>query len=407
VDVNGIHSTKVKFCGCIGASEHITQLMKAKLFPATFLDPKMAFTFSLLRSYRVHHLESAITAYNYCAALQHLTDDTFYAEVPDPYSQFRNAVKFWRLLVTEIDLGQVHGIDAKIPAQPPGSLVNCGSCPKLFINIDLDELDIPPELRHLIQFRQTGDGNFHSNHYVKNTDPDNTVSVFKGRAQFPHQTKFKAYVAGVPEKDLEKSTCSYLNAVNKQDLKKFRGMDVTGVLNIQCAHCFILSSVDMHRGEQFSITDYAWVEALYQQLLSSNLPPDVLAKFIEACSFLFSYDINCAYSVHVRGRVEKKFGPEVADLIGRFKFLIPLLHIQNHKDNCTYCFSSAYAPNAGHFHGETAEHAWPYVNEFGAQCRQMSNGNQQDTYIDVYNHWNRKKLVNLCEFVMLSESTVN
>jgi hypothetical protein len=234
----------------------------------------------------------------------------------------------------------------------------------------LDELDIPPELWHMIQIRQMGDGNFHSNHFVKNTDPDN-VSLFKGQAQFPNNLKFKAYIAGIPEKDMEKSTCSYLNAVNKQDLKKFKGMDVTGVLNIQCAHCFILASADLHRGEQFSITDYAWVHAICQQLLTNSLPPDALAKFIEACSFLFSYDIDCAYSVHVLSRIKMKFGSEVAQIVERFKFLIPLVHIQNHKDNCMYGFSSSYTPHTGHFHGETAEHAWPYVNEFGAQCRQI------------------------------------
>lgn len=94
VDTNGVHSSKVKFCQCIGGTNHVTQLMRAKLFPATFLDPKMAFTFSLLHSFCIHHLESAVTAYNYCLGLRHLTDSIFYDDVPDPYSQLRNAVKF-------------------------------------------------------------------------------------------------------------------------------------------------------------------------------------------------------------------------------------------------------------------------------------------------------------------------
>ena len=49
----------------------------------------------------------------------------------------------------------------------------------------------------------------------------------------------------------QKSTCSYLNAVNKQDRKKFKNMEITGIVNIQCSHVFIKSSVDLQLGERY------------------------------------------------------------------------------------------------------------------------------------------------------------
>jgi hypothetical protein len=50
---------------------------------------------------------------------------------------------------------------------------------------------------------------------------------------------------------IQKSTCSYLNAVNKQDRKKFKNMEITGIVNIQCSHVFIKSSVDLQLGERY------------------------------------------------------------------------------------------------------------------------------------------------------------
>ncbi|KAF8883358.1 hypothetical protein CPB84DRAFT_1750702 [Gymnopilus junonius] len=86
---------------------------------------------------------------------------------------------------------------------------------------------------------------------------------------------------------------------------------------------------------------------------------------------------------------------DVADVIRLARWLIPLIHVQNHKDDCMYCFSSAYKPNAGHFHGETAEHFWPTGNQLGSQTRQMNAGHCHDTLIDHFGDWNYKKTINL------------
>jgi len=82
------------------------------------------------------------------------------------------------------------------------------------------------------------------------------------------------------------------------------------------------------------------------------------------------------------------------------RYLVPLVHVQNHKDNCTYRYSSAYTPNAGHFHGETAEHTWAELNQIGTQTCQMNNGHRQDTLIDHSGDWNFKKLANMGELRM-------
>ena len=114
------------------------------------------------------------------------------------------------------------------------------------------------------------------------------------------------------------------------------------------------------------------------------------------CSFLFSYDISCAYCVNALMRFLSSF-PDISDIVRQFEYCVPLVHVHNHKDNCTYLYASTYKTHAGHFHGETAEQVWPYANPFGPQCRQMNPGLRQETYIAIYNHWNLKKSVNLGE----------
>lgn len=117
-------------------------------------------------------------------------------------------------------------------------------------------------------------------------------------------------------------------------------------------------------------------------------------EYLALIDFIASYDIACAFEVNIVNRWREHF-PELEALISRVRWLIPLLHIQNHIDNCTYLYSTAYVPEVGHFYGESAEHPWPYLNLFSGQGRQMSHGNRHDLYNDLYNYWNFRKLMAL------------
>ena len=45
--------------------------------------------------------------------------------------------------------------------------------------------------------------------------------------------------------------CSFLKVVNKQNQKKFKNMDIPGVVSIQCSHVFIKAMVDLQLGEKY------------------------------------------------------------------------------------------------------------------------------------------------------------
>jgi hypothetical protein len=164
VHTNGIHATRIRVCGCLGAPEKVTQLMQSQLFPATTQDPKTAFTFSVLKNFHMHNLQSKCGAFDYMLSLRRLTDNVFTNKVPvreaepssinilsgvqDPYKAFLRVTRVWDYLTTKRRTGQAHNIDTYLPHRPPGNVaVVCPSCPEPGINMEARPEMVPHELR--------------------------------------------------------------------------------------------------------------------------------------------------------------------------------------------------------------------------------------------------------------------
>ncbi|KAJ3521313.1 hypothetical protein NMY22_g12366 [Coprinellus aureogranulatus] len=376
VDINGIHTTKVQFCSCGAMAGRAEQLLNAGLFPATFRRPRMAFTFAVLRNFHKHHLTSSQSAYDYVSALRHLTDGFFFKDAANPYDQFRDVFKMYRVLEAEMRLGQCHGIDQFFPNRPPGSLaLLCPACIEVGVNTTQAERDLcDPCLKHVYQMLFTADGNFQANHYIKNNDPK-SISLFRGRAYFPSDPQYRVFATRTKKAGPgteQKTTCSYLNAINKQEKKKFLGYRCIG-----CSEHSMPPRLHLEHAPEawsrFLNTDYARRHAILQRGIPS-------AADLENLSGLFSYDIGCHYGVNANERFSTQADlADVASLVEKFEYTVPLVHVSNHKDNCIKQRSSL----------------GPYFNEFGGQGRQMSNGTRQDMYNDIATFWNRMKEVGL------------
>ncbi|CAA7263853.1 unnamed protein product [Cyclocybe aegerita] len=343
----------------------------------------MAFTLNVLHQFHIHHLEAKESAYDFIGSLRRLTDNVFASETSDPYPQFLSVMRFWRVLIAQKRLGQAHGIDECLPHQPKGNLiVFCPSCPEPGLNMEENWQEMPDELKHLHQTQLTANGNFHANRYTKNSGPDD-YSLFDGLAYYPSEAEFQAYLKTIPKKDPnEKIECFTVKAASKKD-EENSILSQTGVINIQCPHGCVKS---------FANTDYALATALHQTKKLHNAQD--AENVLKGCNFLFSYDISCTYLVNIVDRFEKNF-PDLVPAVKQFHFLIPLVHVHNHKENCTYKYAASYIYNTGHFHGETAEHEWVELNQLAAQIRQMNNGHCQDAIIDHHSDWNFKKLANV------------
>ncbi|KAK7015430.1 CxC2 domain-containing protein [Favolaschia claudopus] len=222
------------------------------------------------------------------------------------------------------------------------------------------------------------------------------VSSLGGKAHFPVDRDYRAYLKENPG-STEKSTCNYLKAVNKQDKKKFKNMAITGTVNAQCSHVFILSSVDLHYGEKFSNGDYALVSSL--RLYNGRGKMTFELRFeIDDVDEMATYDIACEYTIHLESRIAKNF-PDVLVKVKKMRWGVSSLHIQGHQEDCMYKYGTAYLSCVGHLHGETAEQWWPEANQLGPHVRQMNNGHRQDTIIDHQNDWNYKKTAGIGEML--------
>lgn len=83
VDVNGVHATKVSFCGCEDdPHSRWRQLFKARFFPASVDRPQTAFTFELMRTWQILTFQSKITVYHFMKYLRRITDNVFTGNVP-------------------------------------------------------------------------------------------------------------------------------------------------------------------------------------------------------------------------------------------------------------------------------------------------------------------------------------
>jgi hypothetical protein len=77
IDRSGIHEIGVQWYCCSNALECNMQLMTAGLFPATFQNPKIAFTFCALEEFHLDNLECKTTPSQFISHLRRLTNDEF------------------------------------------------------------------------------------------------------------------------------------------------------------------------------------------------------------------------------------------------------------------------------------------------------------------------------------------
>lgn len=76
---NGLHPINILFCQCDQVSKagnHIQQLLRFELYPATLSDPTTCATFRMMETFHLLTLQSKMTAYDYYISLNNMTDNT-------------------------------------------------------------------------------------------------------------------------------------------------------------------------------------------------------------------------------------------------------------------------------------------------------------------------------------------
>ncbi|KAG2062535.1 hypothetical protein BDR04DRAFT_1040236, partial [Suillus decipiens] len=201
VDKSRIHTHKINYCRCTNAPTADIQLCQIGLFPASFTQPKTAFTFDVLNNFLLDNLKCGASAMNYYHKLRRMTTSVF------PH------------LV-------LLGINVTLPPEDKQEEINSES-----------ELPNPSWLysRSLVM-----DGNFNFKaEYLYAANPMDKVSLMDGYSFMVSNTTYKAY--HTQAKDVvEQSECNNYQAINQENASQYR-LEATNISSCACARhgCFV------------------------------------------------------------------------------------------------------------------------------------------------------------------------
>lgn len=197
--------------------------------------------------------------------------------------------------------------------------------------------------------------------------------------------------------------------MNHQDRKKFHGMDETGLINVQCSHVLVFSSVDMYLGERFVIFIMLFIHEItgtFRYAYSDfALARAFRSRDLNGVHLNVSYDSACSFIVNILSRFTDHIS-DMTDVIKRTRFSIDSLHIHNHLDKCMYLLAACYQSCSGHFHGVGTEQYWSENNQMGPQTRQMNPGHRHDKIIEHHGFWNWKKITRIGKYILMNVFTI-
>ncbi|KAJ7604351.1 hypothetical protein DFH06DRAFT_1349486 [Mycena polygramma] len=413
VDSNGIHATTLSFCQCEDADakceDEYQQLLRAGIFPGSVKEPKMGYTVSLLAQFRQDRNQGKSSAYNFVLVLQRLADPHFEDSVPDIYANFLIVTRFHQDLDILMRRGSAHGVDEPLsgesdrpyPHRPVGYMgLQCAACPERGVNMPF-EVHVKTYLRHNIVMRITEDGNFKANLFFKRDD-GTEVCLTDGRMYFPKQEEFVELAKKIIVTDADKEVpCNaHIGSIRHQGQSKYGNTAVSGVIGSACDHGVVGAFVDMLKGEAFGLVSYA----LYEHLRRTNSPPHAPES---VTGLVLSYDSFCSFVVGMVDRAEKFFPTEtwLHDLLRDAEGQIPAAHIPGHGPRCQAIWQAVYFACRAHFHGESAEAIWAFLNGLGSSTRQMTGPARHDTMNFVIDAWNTSK--NLRQAKLLADQRLD
>ncbi|KAJ6503829.1 hypothetical protein C8R45DRAFT_1070360, partial [Mycena sanguinolenta] len=300
--------------------------------------------------------------------------------------------------------------DRLYPNRPPGYLgMICAACPERGVNIPIDTTT-PEYIWHLISTYLTTDGNFKLNLFWKRDDGTDIPLTDEGMRFGSHK------------EDKEPPCRAHIGAIRPQGSLKFGNTAVSGVVASACEHAVVGSFVDLVLGEAFGFVTMAE----YHHLKQTNSPPHDTSKramlvkernvgrgenFPETESAMYhtvnvshvdSYDSYCSAVVNQLKRAVQLF-PTAHWFHEKLRISegqVAAAHINDHGAQCKTMWQPVYFPTRAHFHGESAESVWAFLNALGASTRQMNGGARHDTINFVMDSWNTSKV--MCQAELLA-----
>ncbi|KAL1666291.1 hypothetical protein GGF50DRAFT_125801 [Schizophyllum commune] len=374
---NGIHNVSVDFCHCAQGHDisHRQQLMRNGWWPATPTSPQTCATETCLRQFDKINALSKVAVYEYCRALQKLSDSGD-NKVPDKRRAFMNIVRQRRHIQLLKRGGRAHENNGVETTENGQLALRCPACPQPGRNLPLNWESAAVADSFLYRLYLAQDANFRLQNTTASSEARDPP-LGDGWAYFVPRGPYLDYIKRfVDEVDI--STCSGFAALFLANLKRVLGLRATGVGAVSCSrhNVFRPNGVgDLQKGERFSNMTY------------------ILASALRECGIrevLHTYDVSCIFKINLWRRNEslpRELRINVAPdkLISR----VPKFHLPAHTVACHAKEALNFTDGAGDTHGETIEQNWFGLNKAAAQTKPMGPGTRQltlDCMIGHHNH---------------------
>ncbi|KAL1673315.1 hypothetical protein EV122DRAFT_294248 [Schizophyllum commune] len=377
IDTTGIHVVGVLFCGCgRGAPSHRQQLMRNGWWPGSIKNPQTCATFACLRLFHKLNACSKISVYEFCRALERLTDNTGTVDIKEKRRVFGDIVNQHRHSTMMKRSGRAH-VDNGVNTTPQGGLaIRCPACPQPGRNLPVDWQAAGPDTSFLYQKFIAQDANFRLANAVRSSEARNPP-LGDGLGYFVQRQPYLAYVSSfASEEDI--STCSGFAAISLANTKRVRGLRATGVAAVICSrhNMFLPNGIgDLQKGERFCNMTYVLASAVAHE---------------EVQNIVYSYDIACVFDKNLKDRIATlpvHLRRRIAE--AALRYFVPNFHLPAHRVACHALYSYHFAPGVGRTHGETVEENWFILNKSAAQTKPMGPGTRQltlDDHAGCHNH---------------------
>ncbi|KAL0568546.1 hypothetical protein V5O48_013442 [Marasmius crinis-equi] len=371
MDIDSIQEIELDFCQCQAVKvvgNAWTQLLHARLFPATVVDPRTAFTFRMLKFFHVATLQSKMTLYDVCRTLERRTDGSGISEPKNHYHELLRVMKMWRYLKQLKRGGIGCQPDWSLADVKPGELtIRCPGCPQPKVNLPTN-------------WQSAANSYIYRKFIAVDACFRLKRRTVSSEAKDPGLMTGQAYY-------VEDVGCEHsLAAVDQASTKFSKGYATTGVVLCLCARHEIVEPngvVDTNKGEKYWHTDYAISSS------QKHFDPDL--------DYVLSYDINCRYSKQFFTRLEEDLPQDVKFECRKqnWHFVIPKLHIQGHGRPCQEIYSFYLLPGAGETDGEGIERHWADLGALASCTVEMGPGGRRDTIDDHIASSNWTKVITI------------
>ncbi|KAK7026660.1 hypothetical protein VNI00_015533 [Paramarasmius palmivorus] len=385
VDINSIQEVDVRYCIC---QPHVgkdwQQLLRYKLYPATVMGPRTAFTFQTLTLFHTMTHLGKVNLYDFYRTLEARTDGVGLGGVKWQYLKLLKRGGIANIPASVRDLSNIGR----------GSLaLRCLACPRPKVNLPYNWQEIRSDKSYLY-FKFIGvDTCFRlKRRHISSEEKD--PGLVTGLAYYVPQEQYQKFVTGLSE---QKERPTPMLTLPDQHLYRTPGGEPSEqqVQQKLCHNWGVVMLVyppqdgrtKWYRGPEqrrkvFGHADYA-ISA------SQSLDDPRLKRIL-------SYDIACQYYVKFFGRM--RWNPEPLKMViveELWRFVVPKLHIHGHERKCQENFSLHFEPGSGQLDGEGLERHWAGDGGIATSTREMGPGHRRDTMDDQFSSWNHRKRIGL------------